>query len=82
MTGRGPQRRLEDHLHAEYWRVEEQHRFEDRISVELRGIRDDLERLTARVLLIFGGVALLAFLIPLFIPVIRDFLNIPTQVIP
>lgn len=83
----GPKRRVDDHVHPEYWTSDDHHRFEGRIAAELkemrsefRIMRSDLEKLTARVLLIFGGVALLAFIIPIFIPFVRDWLNIPSVV--
>lgn len=78
----GPRRRADDHLHPEYWAKDDQHRFEDRIGNELKGIREDLEKLTNRVLLIFGAIGLLAFLIPIVVPIVRDWLNVPAQVIP
>lgn len=78
----GPKRRAEDHVHPEYWAREDQHRFEDRIAEELKGMRDDLEKLASRVLIIFGGVAVLAFIIPLVVPLVRDWLNVPAQLIP
>lgn len=69
-------------MHPEYWTSEDHHRFEGRIANELEKIRGDLEKLTSRVLMIFGGVALLAFIIPLVVPIVRDWLNVPVQVIP
>lgn len=75
-------RAAEDHVHVDAWTKTDQHRFEDNVTFELREIRKDLESLTSRVLMIFGGVALLAFIIPLVVPIVRDWLSIPTQVIP
>ena len=69
-------------MHPVYWQRDDQHRFEDRIVAELREIRLDLEKLTNRVLLILGAVGILAFIIPIVVPLVRDWLNVPTQVIP
>lgn len=77
MTGRGPIRH-DGHNHPEYWEKADQHRFEDRVSKELHEMRNDLEKLTGRVLLMFGGIAVLAFLIPLLIPLVRNWLSIPS----
>lgn len=82
MAGRGPSRRADDHLHPEYWERLDQHRFEDKVVSELKEIREDLEKLASRILLIFGGLGLLAFVIPLLVPIVRDWLDIPVQVIP
>lgn len=81
MTQR-PQRRITDHYHPEGWSRDDQHRFEDRISGELKEIRNDLEKLASRVLMIFGGIAVLAFLIPLLVPMLRQWLDIPQVVVP
>jgi len=82
MTGGRPQRRVTDHVHPDSWQKEDQHRFEDGLREELKEIRNDLERLANRVLMIFGGIAVLAFIIPLLIPILRDWLNIPQAVVP
>lgn len=81
MTQR-PQRRITDHYHPESWSRDDQHRFEDRITGELREIRTDLEKLASRVLMIFGGIAVLAFIIPLLVPLLREWLDIPQVVVP
>lgn len=82
MTQRPPSRRVSDHVHPDYWTREDEHRFEDRIGSELREIRSDLEKLASRVLMIFGGIAVLAFLIPLLVPMLREWLDIPQVVVP
>lgn len=81
MTQR-PQRRITDHYHPEVWTRDDQHRFEDRISSELKEMRNDLEKLATRVLMIFGGIVVLAFIIPLLVPALREWLNIPQVVVP
>lgn len=81
MTQR-PQRRITDHYHPETWTREDQYRFEDGIKSELKEIRGDLERLATRVLMIFGGIVVLAFIIPLLVPMLREWLNIPQVVVP
>lgn len=79
MTVRGsrPQRRLTDHAHDDYWEVNQQHRYEDRIASELQGIKQEVGKLSSRITMLMGAVAVLAFLLPLIAPFIRDFLNFP-----
>lgn len=72
-----PQRRASDHVHSEYWEEAQQHRYEDRIAGELKGIREEVGRLATRITFLMGAVAILAFLLPLIAPFIRDFLNFP-----
>jgi len=72
----GPQRRLTDHFHPEYWTEKEQHRFEDRIYEELRGIKIELKDGADKLTRLFAVLALLAFLFPLAVPFIRDLLGI------
>lgn len=82
-----PRRRATDHhVHPEYWTEVEQHRFEDRVSRELRGIRQDLRadiqgtqaevrQLATRLLLMLGAIALLGFLIPIVAPILIESLR-------
>jgi hypothetical protein len=78
MSGNGgPHRRVTDHYHPEAWNKADQHRFEDRISEELRKVRHDLEKLTIRLTYLLGGLAFLAFLLPLLAPLMRTALGIP-----
>ena len=72
-----PQRRVTDHAHPEYWEESQQHRYEDRIAAELQGIKQEVSRLATRITMLMGAVAVLAFLLPLIAPFIRDFLNFP-----
>ena len=72
-----PQRRVTDHAHPEYWEESQQHRYEDRIAGELKGIREEVGKLATRITFLMGAVAVLAFLLPLVAPFIRDFLNFP-----
>jgi len=44
----------------------------------MHGIRAELRALANRVTLLLGGMALLAFLLPLVAPFIREALNFPT----
>jgi len=76
MTQR-PQRRVTDHSHDQYWEETQQHRYEDRIASELQGIKQEVGKLSARITMLMGAVAVLAFLLPLIAPFIRDFLNFP-----
>lgn len=73
----GPRRRASDHVHEDYWEVREQHRYEDKIANEIGGMRRDLKVLSDRVLLLMGGVAILAFAIPILAPFIRSLVGIP-----
>lgn len=72
----GPRRRVEDHLHPEYWTEADQHRFEDRISRELNGIRGEVREAGTRITYLMGGLAVIAFLLPLVAPFIRGLFNI------
>jgi len=74
---RSPQRRVTDHSHPDYWEEAQQHRYEDRIAGELQGIKQEVSRLATRITMLMGAVAVLAFLLPLIAPFIRDFLNFP-----
>ena len=75
--GNGPRRRASDHVHPEYWEEGEQHRYEARISEELKGIRTELKAVGDRILMVMGAVALLAFILPIVAPFIRSLFNIP-----
>lgn len=77
VSGGAPRRRVTDHVHPDYWTEADQHRFEDRIANELKGIREDLEKVTTRVLIMFGGLILLAFLLTFIAPFVRDWLRLP-----
>lgn len=75
----GPRRRLSDHSHDEYWETSQQHRYEDRMAAELKGINDQLRSLTLRITLIMGAIGILAFVIPIVAPFIRSALGVPNQ---
>lgn len=72
----GPRRRSDDHVHEQYWEAGEQHRFEDRISGELNGIRQEVGKLRQQVTMIIGAIGILAFLLPVIAPFIRSVLDI------
>ena len=70
-------------MHPEYWEESQQHRYEDRTSSELRQIREemshmrtDLKETANRVLMLFVGVGILAFVIPIVAPFIRQLLGV------
>lgn len=63
------------HWHRESWTREEQHRYEDKVSDELKALRADIRDLSTRLLLMLGGLGLLAFLLPLVAPFIRQALG-------
>jgi hypothetical protein len=71
----GPRRRINDHLHPEYWTELDQHRYEDRLANEVKGIKDEVGKLNQRITLIMGAVALMAFLLPVAAPFIRGLLG-------
>jgi hypothetical protein len=72
----GPQRRLADHHHPEYWEEKDQHRFEDRVYEELRGIKAEVKDGAEKLTRLFAVLAVVAFALPVVAPFIRDFLNI------
>lgn len=76
MTGGRPQRRITDHIHQEYWRESEQHRYEEEISNRVSRIEAAIEKLTQRITYLFGAIGLLLFLLPIIAPYIRDFIGI------
>lgn len=84
MTGPGaPRRRASDHhVHPEYWTEADHNRFEDRLANEIEKVRreanarmdrmsDQIDGLNRNLLLIAGGLGLLAFLLPIIAPFIR-----------
>jgi hypothetical protein len=72
----GPQRRVTDHIHPEYWTEADQHRFEDRITRELHAIRAEVKDAGIRLTYLFGGLAVIAFLLPIVAPFIRSMFSI------
>lgn len=46
------------------------------MAAQLKGIRDEVKTLADRVLLLLGGMALLAFLLPVAAPFIRSLLGL------
>lgn len=73
----GPQRRVTDHHHPDSWTRAEQHRYEDRIADELKELGAKMEGFSNRLTLILGGLAVLAFVLPLVAPFIRQALGFP-----
>jgi len=74
--GSGPLRRIDDHHHQEYWEEGQQHRFEDRLSEELKGIRGEVKSMNNRLTLLTGALALIAFMLPLIAPFVRSIVGI------
>lgn len=79
MSGQGPQRRVTDHVHPEYWTTQSHDRFEDRLTREVRQIREDLEELTdrfvvwsMRLAILLGVLAFLGFAVTLLAPFLRE----------
>ena len=84
----GPQRRLTDHVHPGYWTQEQQHRYEDKVSREVGelrkdfreeadGFRTELGRMNNRLLLLLGGLGVVAFVLPIAAPFIRAAIGFP-----
>jgi len=69
---RGP-----SHYHPELWTRDAQHRYEDRIAGDVKELRVAVERLTQRVTMLLGAIALLVFVLPVLAPFIRGFLGLP-----
>lgn len=65
------------HYHPELWTVDQQHRYEDRVTQEIRELEKAVNSLTNRLTLLMGGMALIIFLIPVAAPFIRGFLGLP-----
>lgn len=72
-----PTRRVTDHIHPDYWNRTDQHRYEDQTRAELQKLQGAVDRLTARVTLLLGGIGLLVFVIPIVSPWIRAFVGVP-----
>lgn len=70
-------RRVDDHLHPEYWEVSDQRHYEERIGNELQGLRRDVKSLADRVLMLIGALGLLAFILPIVAPFIRTLFQVP-----
>jgi hypothetical protein len=75
MTQR-PQRRITDHIHQEYWRETEQHRYEEEVGRRIGRVEGAIEKLTQRITLLMGAIGLLLFVLPILAPYIRDFIGI------
>jgi hypothetical protein len=65
-----------DHIHQEYWRETEQHRYEADAADRFKRIEAAIEKLTQRITYLFGAIGLLLFLLPIIAPYIRDFLGV------
>jgi hypothetical protein len=76
MNQQRPQRRITDHIHQEYWRESEQHRYEQEMNERLKGIEAAVRTLTQRLTYLAGAIGVLVFLIPVLAPFIRDFLSL------
>lgn len=68
---------LQPHHHPEYWTERDQERFEDRVTQELHDLRADVGRIGNRLTLIFGGLSVMIFLLPILAPLLRGILGLP-----
>lgn len=80
MTGGQRRRSSDDHNHPEYWAREDHFRFEQRMQTELEKIEKAVETLTSRITLMLGGLTLIAILLPVLAPFIRDLFNVPVPI--
>ena len=71
-------RRVDDHVHPQYWGAEDHHRFESRMAKELERLREDVEQLTMRLTLMLGAIAILAFIIPILAPFLTAWAGVDT----
>jgi hypothetical protein len=71
--------RRPEHNHPEYWRIEAQYRFDDRMHKELEALEHAVDKLTTRITLMLGGLTLIAVLLPVIAPFIRLWLDIPVN---
>jgi hypothetical protein len=69
---KAPQRRITDHYHPDLWATDQQHRFEDQLKDELQAMRAEIRSLSNRLLVVIGGLGLLAFALPIIAPFIRS----------
>lgn len=70
----GPRRRVNDHVHPEYWTSESHHRFEDRVAKQLEslqkevredvdGLRSDLNKASTRLAWLLGALGVAVFVV-------------------
>jgi hypothetical protein len=61
VTGGRPQRRIDDHIHPEYWTEMDHIRFEDRVSKELHDLKTEVKQLGSRFAWLLGALAVIVF---------------------
>lgn len=76
MTNQRPQRRITDHIHQEYWRETEQHRYQADIDQRLKRIEEAVDKLTIRITYLMGAIGLILVILPIAAPYIRDFIGV------
>jgi hypothetical protein len=69
-------RRVSDHWHVEYQTHDAQLRYELRIEKQLEEIRRELDVIANRMLLMMGGLGIVAFMLPIVAPFLRDLLGV------
>lgn len=65
------------HYHPDLWSTDQQHRYEDRISAEMKDLEKAVDKLTQRVTYLLGAIGLMVFVLPIAAPFIRGFLGLP-----
>jgi hypothetical protein len=69
-------RRVNDHWHVEFQTHEAQLRYEARMEKQLDEIRKELDVIANRMLLMMGGLGIVAFMLPIIAPFLRDLLGV------
>jgi hypothetical protein len=54
---------MTDHVHVEYWTEEDHHRFENRVSTELKELRSEVHALGQRMGWLLGGLGVVIFIV-------------------
>lgn len=72
-----PTQPIVDHIHPEYWTQHDHERFEDRIAIEIRSLHSSVDKMNNRLTLLFGGIAVIGFVIPVIAPFIQKILGLP-----
>lgn len=65
----GPRRRVTDHVHPEYWTEEDHHRFENRVSAEIKELKSEVHSLGNRLTLLLGGLGVVIFVVNIMVTV-------------
>lgn len=67
------------HVHSQYWTEREHERFEDRLTPEIQGLRNEVRLLANRLTLILGAGAVVIFLINMLAPIFQGLFGIQVE---